>query len=299
MRILAELESPRNSGRRSGRAQSLGPKRATAISSDADRGAGVMPSFDDVTDGRRLNGVAYLRVSTDQQAESGLGLDAQRASVLQTAERLGLRMRAVYVDAAVSGALSLKARPVLVQAVSALQRGDVLLVAKRDRLGRDHIEVALIERLIGKRGARIVSAAGEGTDNEEPSNVLMRWLIDLFAEYERLIIRSRTKQALAVKRARGERMGQLPFGFQVAPDGKHLEPNAVEQDQLARILALNAEGRSTRQIAADLNRDGYTTRRGTGWRFEYIARVLRTRPRMVKADLEPRQADLFSEAAYA
>jgi DNA invertase Pin-like site-specific DNA recombinase len=220
--------------------------------------------------------IAYLRVSTDKQADSGLGLEAQRASVTAAAARLGLELRAVLVDAGVSGSLSIADRPVLMQAVDALRRGDVLLVAKRDRLGRDVIAVAMIERLIAKRGARVVSAAGEGTDNEDPSNVLMRRLIDSFSEYERLIIGARTKSALAAKRARGERVGGLPFGYRLAADAVQLEADASEQGILARITALRAEGLTTRRIADALNQDGFRTRKGTPWRFQYVARALRS-----------------------
>src|ERR1700732_602961 len=106
--------------------------------------------------------IGYCRVSTDKQADSGLGLEAQRASVTAAAQRLGLSLGSVFVDPGPSGSLALAVRPVLMEAVSALKRGDVLLIAKRDRLGRDVIEVAMIERLITKRGARIISAAGEG-----------------------------------------------------------------------------------------------------------------------------------------
>jgi DNA invertase Pin-like site-specific DNA recombinase len=90
-----------------------------------------------------------------------------------------------------------------------LKPGDSLLVAKRDRLGRDPIVVAMIESAVVRKGARIVSAAGEGTEGDEPSHVLMRHLIDAFAEYERLIIVARTKAALQAKKARGERVGYI------------------------------------------------------------------------------------------
>jgi DNA invertase Pin-like site-specific DNA recombinase len=223
------------------------------------------------------NAIAYLRVSTDQQADSGLGIEAQRASVMSAAARLGLAVQEVYVDAGTSGALALTSRPVLMQAVAALHRGDVLLIAKRDRLARSVYEVAIIDRLIKKQGARIVSSAGEGTENDDPASVLFRGLLDLFAEYERLIGRARTKAGLAVKRARGERTGQLPFGFQMAADGDHVEKNPVEQDRIARIWALKATGRSTRQIAGDLNAAGLTTRRGTPWRYQYVAAALRVK----------------------
>jgi DNA invertase Pin-like site-specific DNA recombinase len=100
------------------------------------------------------------------------------------------------------------------EAIIALKRGDVLLVAKRDRLGRDIYEILGIQRLIDRRGARVVSAAGEGTDAHSPSDVLMRGLIDQFAQYERHMIAAKTKAALQAKRARGERVSRFPpFGF--------------------------------------------------------------------------------------
>jgi DNA invertase Pin-like site-specific DNA recombinase len=169
--------------------------------------------------------VAYLRVSTEQQAESGLGLEAQRVSVTAAAARLGLTLVETCVDAGTSGSLAMEDRPVLLEAIARLKRGDVLLVAKRDRLGRDVIAVALIERLIAKRGARFVSAAGEGTDSTDPSGLLMRRLIDSFAEYERLMIATRTRAALAAKPRRGEWVsGVIPFGYRLARPCGPLRP---------------------------------------------------------------------------
>lgn len=220
---------------------------------------------------------AYLRVSTNQQAESGLGLDAQRGSVTAAAERLGVSLGSVFVDAGVSGSLALDDRPVLMEAISALKRGDVLLVAKRDRLGRDVIEVAMIERLVTKRGARVVSAAGEGSDNDDPASVLMRRLIDSFGEYERLVIASRTRAALAAKRRRGERTSRFaPFGYQIASDGERVEPDEGEQQTLRLMRAWRSDGRSLRAIAEDLNRNGIRTRSGGSWAREYVFRVLRS-----------------------
>jgi DNA invertase Pin-like site-specific DNA recombinase len=156
--------------------------------------------------------IAYLRVSTDQQADSGLGLDAQRRAIEQAAQRHGLAMTAVYQDAGISGK-DIESRPGLLEAVNALKRGDVLLIAKRDRLGRDVVAVALIERLITRKGAKVLSAAGEGTDSDDPTALLMRRIVDAFGEYERLLIGARTKSALRAKRARGLRAGNVPFGY--------------------------------------------------------------------------------------
>jgi DNA invertase Pin-like site-specific DNA recombinase len=225
------------------------------------------------TRGRAL---AYLRVSTDKQADSGLGLGAQEASVTAAAARLGLPLVSVFIDAGVSGSRSIEDRPVLLEAVSALRRGDVLLVAKRDRLGRDVISVAMIERLIAKRGARVVSAAGEGSENDDPACVLMRRLIDSFSEYERLLCAGRTRAALAAKRRRGERVSRFPpYGFRFAGDGRTLEADAHEQQTTQTILAHRAAGLTFQAIAEALNRAGCRTRAGSPWRLEYVRAVLK------------------------
>lgn len=220
---------------------------------------------------RPARAFGYLRVSTDQQSESGLGLDAQRVAVEQAALRLGLPLADVFTDAGLSGALDLESRPSLFAAVQGLKRGDVLIVAKRDRLGRDLIGVAMIERSIMRKGARVVSAAGEGTESTDAGGMLQRQILDVFAEYERRLIGQRTKAALRAKRDRGERAGNLPFGYQLNADGRTLDTNAAEQTVLSILRELRTAGYSLRQIAAELNRQGFTTRRGSPWRHQYVA----------------------------
>jgi DNA invertase Pin-like site-specific DNA recombinase len=219
--------------------------------------------------------IGYVRVSTEQQAESGLGLQAQEAAVTAAASRLGLELARVFVDAGTSGGLGIEDRPVLLDAVGALKRGDVLLEAKRDRLGGDVIAVAMIERLIAKRGARVISAA-EGTDSDDPAALLMRRLIDSFAEYERALIAARTRAALAAKRKRAERIsGRVPYGFRLGTNARSLEPEEGEQSTLGLIRALRASGMPLRGIADDLNARGITTRSGATWRFEYVRALLK------------------------
>jgi DNA invertase Pin-like site-specific DNA recombinase len=134
----------------------------------------------------------------------------------------------------------------------------------------------MIERLVAKRGARVISAAGEGTESDDPAGLLMRRLIDSFAEYERLIISARTRAALAAKRRRGERVsGIVPFGYRLAADGRTLEAHTPEAEALATIHGLRAEGRSLRAIADTLNAAGVPTRARTPWRFEYVRNLLR------------------------
>ncbi|MCZ6816889.1 MAG: recombinase family protein, partial [Planctomycetota bacterium] len=144
----------------------------------------------------------------------------------------------------------------LVTAIDALGKGDVLLVAKRDRLARDTLMACWLETEISKRGARIVSASGDGSDDDSPTSVLMRRIIDAFAEYERLMIRARTKAAMQVKRQRGERLGRfIAYGYRLG-DGKKLEPVRHEQEAIALMLELRSSGMALAKIGEDLEDRG-------------------------------------------
>jgi site-specific DNA recombinase len=95
------------------------------------------------------------------------------------------------------------------------------------------------------------------------------------SQWEREAIGERTRDAMRHKRAKGERVGTVPFGYRPAPDGVRLEVDDLEQNVLSRVHDLSAKSLTTRQIAPELNRQGLTTRRGTAWRFQYVAHMLR------------------------
>lgn len=219
--------------------------------------------------------VGYLRVSTEDQ---NLGPDAQRAALERWCSANGAELVAVHEDHGVSGGAALEKRVALMTALDALVEhgAGVLLVAKRDRLARDAVLAAMIERLAERSGARVQSADGVG-NGEGPEAQLMRGIVDLFAQYERALIRSRTKAALAVKKAKGERTGGAgaePFGFRTAADGVHLEPHPEEQAAVAAVRTLRAEGMSIRAIAERLNLNG-TPARGSRWHATTVANVLK------------------------
>ena len=224
----------------------------------------------------QMRAIGYVRVSTDQQRESGLGLEAQDASIREAAARMGLSVASIHIDAGLSGSLSLDQRPGLAEALNALRRGDVLIVAKRDRIARDAFLSVLIEREATKKGARIVSAAGEGTDSDDPSATFTRRILDAVAELERALTAARTKAALRAKRARGERAGCEPYGFRVNGDRRTLHPYEPEQRALHIITASRAAHMPLRGIAAELNRAGLTTRTGAPFRHQNIAGILTT-----------------------
>lgn len=216
----------------------------------------------------------YLRVSTDQQVESGLGLEAQQKSISDYAQKVADGVSEYFRDEGLSGSLSLEKRPGMLDAISILKKGDILVVAKRDRLGRDPLVLAMIESAITRKGARIVSAAGEGTDNDDPSSILMRRMIDAFSEYERLIIKARTKSALQAKKRKGQLVGHVPFGYRLADDQIHLVPDMKEQDTLKEIIELRANGYSIRAAAAALNSKKVLNRGDAPWNHASLHRIV-------------------------
>ena len=218
--------------------------------------------------------IGYVRVSTDDQA---LGPVAQRDALARWCAANGAELVAVFSDIGVSGGAALDKRPALLAALSALEEhgAAVLLTAKRDRLARDVMSAGMIERLAERVGARTRSAAGEGTEGDaaDPSAMLIRGIMDVFAEYERLLIGARTRAALAVKKGRAERVGSIPYGSRLAVDGRTLEADPAEAAAVAMVRALRAEGLTLRAIATRLEAAGCVPRGGGRWHSQTVANI--------------------------
>ena len=203
--------------------------------------------------------VGYIRVSTEEQH---LGPEAQRAAILAWATREGVSVLSWHTDAGVSGAAELDNRPALAAALGALRAdaAGLLVVAKRDRLARDCYVAAAIDRAVATAGARVVSA--DGTCNgDTPADAFMRTILDAAAQYERALIRGRTKAALAAKRAKGERTGTVPYGFTADAAGRLVEC-AAELAVIAQVRALRGAGMTFRAIVSELARAGVVGRTG-------------------------------------
>lgn len=214
--------------------------------------------------------VAYLRVSTDEQAN---GLDAQRSEVERWARSRGVAVAAWFVDRGVSGGASLEKRPALLEALGALSKGDVLVVQKRDRLARDVGNAILVEGIVAKAKAALVSAHGEGgEDAEDPMAFAFRRMADVFAQVERMQIKARTKAALASKKARGECVGTVPYGFR--REGDVLVADETEQAVLACVRGFAAAGLSQRAIVAELVAAGHLARSGRPFAKTQVQRML-------------------------
>lgn len=190
--------------------------------------------------------IAYLRVSTEEQALSGLGLADQRATLEAEAKRRGWD----DVDYVTDDGYSAKslARPGIKDALDRLRTGKagVLVVSKLDRLSRSLLDFAGLMAQAEREGWRIV-VLDMAIDTTTPSGALMAHVMSAFSEYERRLIGARTSAALQQLKSQGVRLGR---------------PRAMADAVRERIVNERTEGKTLAAIAEGLNAEGVPTARG-------------------------------------
>ena len=217
--------------------------------------------------------VGYCRVSTAGQAAEGVSLDAQKARIAAWAEANGYELRGVHVDAGLSGGKAHN-RPALQAAVEEVSREHgALVVYSLSRLARSVKDTLSIADRLDSAGADLVSLS-ESIDTTSAAGKMVFRMLAVLSEFERDLVVERTTMALQYKRSRGERVGEVPFGFRIGADGTHLEADETEQATLARLRGLRAQSFSVRRIADILNREGVPARTGR-WHHNSVWRVLR------------------------
>ena len=196
-------------------------------------------------------------MSTEEQAASGAGLDAQRAAIAAEAERRGLPIIAECADEGVSG--SRHDRPGLTAALDSLDSGaaSVLMVAKLDRLSRS---VPLVYDVMdrSRRNGWALVALDLGVDTTTPAGEMMSGIASVFAQFERRLISQRTRDALAVRKAQGVHLGR---------------PRAVTDEARARIVQLRGEGLAWRAVADAMTAEGWPTGHGGTWLANTARRI--------------------------
>jgi DNA invertase Pin-like site-specific DNA recombinase len=205
--------------------------------------------------------VGYIRVSTDEQRGSGAGLTAQRQAIARECEHRGWHLVDVIEDAGFS-AKDLN-RPGVRIALDLLREGgaDALVVAKLDRLSRSMLDFASIMAAAQKQGWAMV-ALDCAVDTTTPAGEAMANVLATFAQFERRLISQRTKDALAIKKAQGVRLGR---------------PRSLPDDVVDRIANERAESCTLTAIAAGLTNDQVPTAQGGArWYPSTVAAVLKS-----------------------
>lgn len=221
--------------------------------------------------------IAYYRVSTTRQGQSGLGLEAQKSDVHDHLLRSECELIGEYVEVETGKKHGLDNRPELKKAIAQAKRAKaVLVVAKLDRLLRSTV----VRTMLKTSGVRFVAC-----DNPH-ANELTIDILAAVAEDEVRRISARTKAALAAYKARGGKLGASleqcrnltdaarRKGAKAAAITHARNADDAYHDVIELIVEMSEAGQSLRQIAAELNTSGFTTRRGFGWNPVQVRRVL-------------------------
>jgi DNA invertase Pin-like site-specific DNA recombinase len=216
--------------------------------------------------GKRRTGAAagfvgYVRVSTEEQGDSGLGLAAQRAAIRDECARRGWHLASVLED--VGSGRSLERRPGLAAALAEVEarRAAGLVVAKLDRLSRSLLDFASLMERSRSEGWALV-ALDLGVDTSTPQGELMASVLATFSQFERRLIGQRTRDALAELKASGVTLGR---------------PREIDDAAIDLAVALRGEGLTWRAVADRLNAEGVQAGRGGSWSGASAYRALRAR----------------------
>src|SRR5271157_774478 len=218
--------------------------------------------------------LGYTRLSKDDA--KSVSLDYQRAEIEKYCVGEGLHLIGIEEDNGISGK-SIKARPAVTRVLRSVdtQAIDCVIVYKSDRMSRDGIESLQIEKLFLRKGVDYLSVTEGSLTSESVDDEFMRYIRAGLNQRERKLIGFRTRQALQRKKEKGERVGTVPFGMRLLPDGVHLEPDPQEQDVIKLILSLAKAGLSFRGIARELNQRGIKPKSGKQWAHVQVSRIIR------------------------
>ena len=217
--------------------------------------------------------IAYLRVSTERQADTGVSLDAQQEKARAYASLYDLELVEVIIDAGES-AKSLD-RPGLQRALALLKTGkaDALLVVKLDRLTRSVVDLGkLIETYFAPGKAALMSVS-EQIDTRSAAGRLVLNILASVSQWERETIGERTSVAMRYKRAKGEYIGgHAPYGFELV-NGDLVE-DSYEQGVIQQARELRESGLSLAAVAKELDRRGIQARNGKEFAAMQIKRLV-------------------------
>lgn len=215
----------------------------------------------------------YVRVSTEEQATSGLSIDAQIEKIKAQALVKDWDLIDVIIDAGESGK-SLH-RPGMLRLLELVRNDevDVMIVTKLDRLSRDISDMnALMQDVFAKADVALCCLDGE-IDSTTASGRFVANIRAAMAQFEREIIAERTSDALQLKLANGEKLGQAPLGYRYE-HGQQVE-DVDERSLLVRARELRNEGLPLHAIAERLTDEGFRTRRGKPIHAMAVSRRLR------------------------
>ena len=217
--------------------------------------------------------VGFARVSSGRQARNGISLEDQQVAIAGKAAAEGLELAEIIVAPGETADLK---QPGIRRLIGMVKRREVSAVIfyALDRLVRGVRNQEELLEIFDAAGVTPICVVFP-VDRETPEGLFMVNVHGSANQYWRDKIRYLTKRALARKKAKGERTGTVPFGYQVGANGVHLEKHTGERRLLSLIRRWRNRGKTLRGIRDELNRRGYVTRRGNPWSLTCVVNLLR------------------------
>ena len=225
-----------------------------------------------------IKAVGYIRVSTTEQAEEGVSLEGQETAVRAYCSMRGIQLVELINDAGISAGKPLHRREGGRRVLELVRRKAVggVVAWKLDRLFRDCADCLSVTGSWDKADValHLIDMGGQAIDTSTAMGRFFLTVMAGAAEMERNLIRERTSAGMAVKKARGESPGQVPYGYRLANDGVRLEANPDEQRRLAAMLTWRSQGLTLQAITHRLNQEAVPAR-GKQWHLTTVARLMR------------------------
>ena len=227
--------------------------------------------------------IGYTRCSTHEQADSGLGLDVQTERIRAYCTLKGLVLLDIITDAGVSGGKPLASREGGQQLLDTIRKrkADAVVMLKLDRMFRNAGDCLTTVEKWERSGValHVVDLGGNAIDTTSAAGRFMLVILAGAAEMERNLTRERTRSAMAIKRANGQRVGAVPYGFDLATNGTTLVANEAEQAVIADIQTMRSKGLTLERIAKTLTTRDIPTKTGKSqrWTHQAIARIISRR----------------------
>jgi DNA invertase Pin-like site-specific DNA recombinase len=228
-----------------------------------------------------MKAIGYTRCSTNEQADSGLGLEAQAERIKAYCTMRGLELPDLITDAGVSGGKPLASRDGGQRLLTTIRerKADAVVMLKLDRMFRNAGDCLATVEKWEKAGValHVVDLGGNAIDTTSAAGRFMLVVLAGAAEMERNLTRERTRSAMAVKRGNGQRIGTVPYGSDLAEDGTTLLPNEAEQAVIGEIRTMRAARWTLERIAEALTTRGIPTKTGKSenWTHQAVARILK------------------------
>lgn len=220
--------------------------------------------------------VGYIRVSTQQQADEGVSLEAQKAKIEAWCLANDYTLSNIYSDEGISGTKS--SRKGLQAALDSIESGTALVVYSLSRLTRSTKDMLSLSDQLEKANADIVSLT-EKIDTTTAAGKMVFRMMAVLNEFERDQISERTKLALNHKKSAGQSYSPTPYGYKSVcgykAKNKVLEADTAEQSVINDIVAKRKAGQTLREIASDLNEKNIKPKRGEQWYASSVSYLLK------------------------